>query len=113
MPRPDAAAPPKRGPVGQAMHDKLVDQFAPAVLQVIDESHGHSGNRVESHFKVVVVGDAFAGMSLVKRHRAINGLLAAELAAGVHALSIFAYTPEQWRSRDGEMPASPPCRGGG
>jgi BolA protein len=47
----------------------------------------------ETHFQVVVVSDAFKGKSRVDRHRTINGLLAPELAAGVHALSIDAKAP--------------------
>jgi BolA protein len=50
---------------------------------------------------------------LVRRHRLVNQALAAELAGGVHALSIHAYTPGQWAERGGEIPRSPPCRGGG
>ncbi|MBL4685859.1 MAG: BolA family transcriptional regulator [Nannocystaceae bacterium] len=111
QPGEEAVAPP--GPVALAIHDKLVDALTPIALQVLDESHGHSGNRKESHFKVVVVTAAFEGVSLVKRHRHVNTLLAQELAGGVHALSIFAYTAQQWEKRGGEVPASPPCRGGG
>lgn len=95
------------------IHDKLVAGFAPSVLEVIDESGNHSvpaGS--ESHFKVVIVSDGFAGQALVARHRAVNAALADELRAGLHALSILAYTPEQWRDRGGRVPASPPCLGG-
>jgi BolA protein len=42
----------------------------------------------------------------------VNETLAVELGSGVHALSIHAYTPEQWTARGGEIPTSPPCRGG-
>ena len=42
----------------------------------------------ETHFKVVVVSEAFASMPLLERHRAVNEQLAAELAgySHVHAL---------------------------
>lgn len=96
----------------QRIHDKLVDAFAPAALEVINESHMHSGPATESHFKVVVVSEGFEGVPLVRRHRLVNQALAAELAGGVHALSIHAHTPAQWADRGGEIPASPPCRGG-
>lgn len=96
----------------QRIHDKLVDAFTPAALEVINESHMHSGPATESHFKVVVVSDGFEGVPLVRRHRLVNQALADELAGGVHALSIHAYTPAQWADRGGEIPASPPCRGG-
>lgn len=99
--------------VQSTIHDKLVTAFAPTVLEVINESHMHSVPKdSETHFKVVVVTDRFEGQSLVVRHRAINDLLADELAGGVHALSIQAHTPEQWEARGGEIPASPPCLGG-
>jgi len=96
----------------QRIHDKLVDAFSPVALEVINESHMHSGPATESHFKVVVVAEGFAGVPLIQRHRLVNQTLADELAGGVHALSIHAYTPAQWADRGGEIPRSPPCRGG-
>jgi len=105
-------APEDPGPIAQSIHDKLVDALSPIALEVIDESHQHSGKRRETHFKVVIVADAFDGVSLVKRHRKINEALAEELSGGVHALSIFAYTAQQWSDRGGTVPTSPPCRGG-
>jgi stress-induced morphogen len=100
-------------PMQDAIHDRLVEAFTPSVLEVINESGNHSvpaGS--ETHFKVVVVSEAFAGQSLVARHRAVNGALAQQLATGVHALSIQALTAAQWSERGGVVPASPPCLGG-
>lgn len=98
--------------VQQTIHDKLVDALAPAALEVINESHRHSGPATESHFKVVVVAERFEGLPLIRRHRLVNETLAEELRGGVHALAIHAYTPTQWQERGGEIPRSPPCRGG-
>ncbi len=95
-----------------ALHDKLVEALAPAVLEIENESHRHSGTNPESHFKVTVVAEAFEGKALVQRHRAVNELAKDELAAGLHALSIHAYTPAQWQARGGAIPKSPPCLGG-
>ena len=74
---------------------KLTGAFSPIELEVIDESHrheGHSGWREggETHFRVRIAASAFDGMSRVGRHRAINEILAEELAASVHALAIEA-----------------------
>ena len=85
-------------PVRHAITNKLREAFTPESLDVIDESHlheGHSGHRPggETHFRVYIVSDAFEGKSRIERHRTINGLLAAELAAGVHALAIDARAP--------------------
>lgn len=86
------------GPVGQTITKKLTQGFAPAALQVIDESHhhaGHSGARPdgESHFRVVIVAEAFRGKSRVEQHRMVNAALADELKERVHALAIQASAP--------------------
>jgi BolA protein len=78
--------------------DKLTDAFAPATLEVSDESHlheGHSGHRDggETHFRVHIVSELFAGKSRIERHRMVNAALADEFANGVHALAIRARTP--------------------
>jgi BolA protein len=78
--------------------NKLREAFSPESLDVSDESHlheGHAGHRPggETHFRVYIVSDAFKGKSRVERHRMINSTLAAELAAGVHALAISAQAP--------------------
>ena len=99
--------------VRAAIHDKLVGALSPLALEVINESHMHSVPKdSETHFKVVVVSDQFDGKPLVARHRQVNALLAEELEGPVHALSIHAYTAAQWASRGGQIPQSPPCRGG-
>ncbi|MBK8163931.1 MAG: BolA/IbaG family iron-sulfur metabolism protein [Gammaproteobacteria bacterium] len=83
-------------------------------LEVINESNRHNvAPGSESHFKLVLVTPAFDGIGLLARHRMINALLADELANELHALSIHAYTPEEWETRTGKAPMSPPCLGGG
>lgn len=94
------------------IEDKLVSSLAPAHLEVANESHMHSvppGS--ESHFRVVIVADAFEGVPLVGRHQRINALLAAELEGPVHALSMQTLTPAEWARRSGQTMASPPCHG--
>ena len=81
--------------VKKTIEDKLTHAFAPALLEVIDESHqhhGHGGWREggNTHFRVRVTAAAFAGKSRVEIHRLINQTLEAELKGGVHALAIEA-----------------------
>ena len=88
------------GPVGQALTRKLTQSFAPRSLEVIDESAmhaGHSGARPEgeTHFRVNIVAEAFAGKSRVERHRMVNAAVAEELKTRVHALAITAKAPEE------------------
>lgn len=76
----------------------LQNALAPSRLEVIDESHqhqGHGGWREggETHFRVVIVSDAFTGKSRLDRHRLVNAALVQELADRVHALAIVAKAP--------------------
>ena len=99
--------------VAERIERKLASGFDLAHLEVVNESGGHNvpaGS--ESHFKVVLVADAFGGERLLTRHRRVNALLREELANDIHALAIHAYTPEEWRKRFGAAPLSPPCLGG-
>lgn len=92
---------------------KLAERFAPAHLEVVNESGNHNVPRgSETHFKVVLVAPAFEGLRLLARHRLVNETLADELAGGVHALAMHTYTEAEWRARFGAAPLSPPCLGG-
>jgi BolA family transcriptional regulator, general stress-responsive regulator len=84
--------------VKEIITNKLREAFAPESVEVLDESHlheGHAGHRAggETHFRMHIVSQAFAGKSRVERHRMINAVLAAELAGSVHALAIHAKAP--------------------
>lgn len=81
----------------------------PAHLQVLDESHMHSRGQ-ETHYKVVLVTDRFAGLSRVKRQQMVYATLG-ELMGQFHALAQHTYTPEEW-AQLGVAPASPTCAGG-
>jgi len=94
----------------QQIEARLHEAFAPEYLEVINESHMHSGPATESHFKVVLVSPTFEGMKLIQRHRAVNEALK-DLLAQFHALALHTYTPEEWAKKGG-APASPPCQGG-
>lgn len=91
---------------------KLRERLEPSVLEVINESPTHNvppGS--ENHFKVIVVSAAFAGKTLVERHRLVYEALADELRDGVHALSVTSRSPEEWQS-SASVNDSPPCHGG-
>jgi BolA family transcriptional regulator, general stress-responsive regulator len=92
---------------------KLQQAFAPAHLEVENESHGHNVPRgSETHFRVVLACDAFEGKRAVARHQQVYAVLAAELKGGVHALALHTYTPAEWAAQAGDAPQSPACMGG-
>jgi BolA protein len=87
--------------------------LSPEHLEVINESHMHNvPEDSESHFKVVIVSDAFKDKMLIARHRMVNKALEKELAGGIHALALHTMTMEEWFEK-GNAPESPPCLGGG
>lgn len=72
--------------------EKLDAAFSPQYLEVINESHlhtGHSGDdgSGESHFKIIIQSNAFDTISRVARERMIHQVLADEIAL-IHAISI-------------------------
>jgi BolA protein len=80
------------------MREKLMISLRPTRLDVVNESHLHAGHRSspgtgESHFRVLIVSEAFTGKSRVERHRIVNDLLSNELKNAVHALAIKACAP--------------------
>jgi BolA-like protein 1 len=94
------------------IRNQLETRFNPTELNVINESHQHAvGPDSETHFKVVIVSESFQGLSLVQRHRQIYDSLKDALAAGVHALSLQAFTPQEY-SQKAILAQSPPCLGG-
>lgn len=97
--------------VQSSIQQKLQAAFQPHHLDVINESFMHAvppGS--ESHFKVVIVADAFEGKRQVARHQAVYRALAEEMAGQVHALAVHTYTASEWQAI-ADAPASPECHG--
>jgi len=96
----------------ETITQKLTQAFSPEHLEVINESHMHNvPEGSESHFKVVLVSDAFKGKLPVARHRMVNKILEDELNGKIHALALHTKTMEEWFEK-GNAPESPPCLGG-
>jgi len=50
-----------------------------------------------THFDATVVSPAFEGLLPLGRHRLVYEALGTRMGAEIHALSIRAHTPEEWR----------------
>jgi BolA protein len=84
--------------VTRRLREKLMLELRPTRLDVINESEMHAGHRSspgtgESHFRILVVSEMFAGRSRVERHRLVNDLLKDELQGGIHALALTTVAP--------------------
>ena len=90
----------------ERIRNKLTEAFSPDHLEVLNESRLHAGHHQtgrpdderfsgegETHYRIRIAASAFAGMSRLDRHRAVNAVLADELAATVHALAVEARAP--------------------
>lgn len=94
-----------QGPIATIILENLRSAFAPTRLELEDDSWRHAGHHHEggmdakpggeSHFNLTIVSPGFTGMNRVQRQRAINAVLADQLAGPVHALSITAQTPDE------------------
>ena len=87
------------------IRDQIVGRLqalSPSLIEVSDDSAAHAGHAgardhaertgaVEgTHFELTIVSEAFAGKSLVARHRMIYELLAELMQTHIHALKIDA-----------------------
>ena len=92
------------GILSEAIKGKLEARFTPSQLEVVDQSHLHSGHggaaehkaafpdkdmTAETHVHVVIVAEAFAGMSTLAKHRAVLETLSEEVGR-LHAFSLEA-----------------------
>lgn len=79
-----------------ALEAALRAQFAPTMLEVVDESYQHLGHQgandsgLGTHFRVRIDCPAFAGLSKVARHRLVYDCLRPFFSQGLHALAIQA-----------------------
>ena len=74
------------------IRERLETALAPTRLDVVNESHRHAGHAGddgtgESHWHVVIVSGAFAGLSRVARHRLVHAALG-DAMQRLHALSM-------------------------
>ena len=84
----------------EMIREKLNTALSPESLEIVDRSHEHAGHEGAKggggHFDVIIVADAFNNMSTVERHRIIYQALGDAMKTEIHALSIKAYTPEEF-----------------
>jgi len=75
----------------------LEGAFAPASLEVVDDSARHAGHvgarDGRGHFNVDIVSEAFVGMTPIARHRAVYAALGEMMTTDIHALAIRARAP--------------------
>jgi BolA family transcriptional regulator, general stress-responsive regulator len=76
------------------IRERLQQEFSPAELEVIDDSHlhrGHPGAKDgRGHFRVRIVSDRFDGLPRLARHRLVYAAMGELMDTDIHALNIEA-----------------------
>jgi len=83
--------------VGALLEQRLAS-LQPLQLDIVDESHlhaGHAGAQGGRHYKVTIVAAAFSGKGTMARHRLVYDAVGDLMRGPIHALSIYARTPEE------------------
>lgn len=97
--------------IAQQIETKIKQNLPIYDMSLQNDSHLHAGPATESHFKLVLVSEAFSGLNRVKRHQAVYQALG-ELMTQFHALALHTYTPAEWQARQTQVPESTPCAHG-
>lgn len=88
----------------QAIRERLESALDPVTIDVIDESHLHSGHAGardgRGHFRVRVVSRHFEGCKALARHQLVFRALDDLMRTDIHALSISALTPAEADTRE-------------
>ena len=84
----------------QELLERIQAEFQPHFAAVENESHMHSSGRgADSHFKLVIVSDAFEGMRKVQRHQKLYQLFADEFKKWHSRISSSSlYKKAKWES---------------
>lgn len=82
--------------IKRAVREKL----EPVHMELVNDSarhRGHAGDdgSGETHYNLLVVSPAFAGLSRIERQRLVHATLKEALDSGVHALSLRCLTPAE------------------
>lgn len=53
-----------------------------------------------THYAALVISEAFRGLRPLARHQRVYQCLGDHMGNEIHAMSIRAYTPEEWREQE-------------
>lgn len=73
--------------------DAIIDKIRAAIPDAKVELKDLTGT--EDHWQATIVSTAFAGKSMLQRHRLVMAALADEMKGPIHALTLDVKTPEE------------------
>jgi acid stress-induced BolA-like protein IbaG/YrbA len=75
------------------------EQVAELIRAGLPEAEVRVASDDGTHFEALIVSAAFSGQRSLARHQLVYATLGELMGREIHALSIQAYTPEEWRTR--------------
>jgi acid stress-induced BolA-like protein IbaG/YrbA len=79
-------------------------QVADLIRQAIPDTQIDVRSDDNTHFSALLVGPAFEGLRPIARHQLVYRALGERVGREIHALSIEAYTPQEWSARSAGTP---------
>ena len=74
-------------------------QVAELIAQALPGAQIDVRSEDNTHFAAQLVSEAFQGLRLLARHQLVYRALGERVGREIHALSIEAYTPQEWALR--------------
>jgi acid stress-induced BolA-like protein IbaG/YrbA len=74
-------------------------QVADLIRQAIPDTQVEVRSEDNTHFEALLIGAAFEGLRPIARHQLVYRALGERVGREIHALSIEAYTSEEWTAR--------------
>ena len=74
-------------------------QIADLIRQSLPDARVEVQSEDNTHFAALLIGPAFEGLRPLARHQLVYRALGERMGREIHALSIEAYTPQEWAAR--------------
>jgi acid stress-induced BolA-like protein IbaG/YrbA len=84
--------------------DMDAQQIADLIRRSIPDARVDVYSEDNTHFSALLVGAAFEGLRPLARHQLVYRALGERMGREIHALSIEAYTPQEWAARSARAP---------
>lgn len=84
--------------------DMNAQQIADLIRRSIPDARVDVYSEDNTHFSALLVGAAFEGLRPLARHQLVYRALGERMGREIHALSIEAYTPQEWAARSAGTP---------
>jgi acid stress-induced BolA-like protein IbaG/YrbA len=79
-------------------------QIADLIRCSIPDAQVDVQSQDNTHFAALLIGAAFEGLRPLARHQLVYRALGERMGREIHALSIEAYTPQEWAARTVRTP---------